>query len=466
MVASPALLGGQYTAEQNEDGTWNVLGVPVFAELPPGERRNRKFIGEEWHRRALAHHQQKEKTKEDGGDLYLPPIHVGHHDEGKDTPQAGKLQLSTVTRTSLDGKKQSSLRANFLRVPQVVFDQIERGDLSYLSVEVADWDEPMIASLALLPDEAPFFKWPLLTIGEKRVALSELSSAQFFDGPMRGVFGSPKGGRILFRLFEKGSSMPKKTEKLRGDIPGEEEEGDVTNIQVDQDEDPEPTMRDLLGAMNKGFATLAQAMSGGGGAQFTDDEDEEEKPDENFVEDDGAPAEQKEGATVVAFKGAKNLESAKNLAKLSGEVSALRQESSNRMKADATNALCAKSEKKLEAYGITDATRATIRKFAESGNEELVDEYVTSFMQTVPVDPPTTLARYEATRVSGGRLSEHVEKFRAQGPDAFEAACEADAAYEALAKSGLRVPRDRFVAIGVEERLEKAKAFAEKPLAV
>ncbi len=460
MVASPALLGGQYTAEQNEDGTWNVLGVPVFAELPPGERRNQTFIGEEWHRKALAHHKQKEKKKEDGGDLYLPPIHVGHHDEGKDTPQAGKLQLATVTKTSLDGKEQSSLRANFLRVPQAVFDQIERGDLSYLSVEVADWDEPMIASLALLPDEAPFFKWPLLTIGEKRVALSELSSAQFYDGPMRGVFGSPKGGRILFRLFEKGSLMPKKTEKLRGDIPGEEEEPDVTNIKVEQgEEEEEPTMRDVMTAMKAGFAEMAQAL-GGGGSRFAQDEEEEEKPDENFVEDDGAPAEQEEGATVVAFKGAKQI------AKLSGEVSALRQESTARLKADTVDALCAKNEKKLEAYGLTDATKATIRKFAESGNEELVDEFVESFQKTVPIDPPTTLARYEATRTSGGRLSEHVEKFRAQGPDAFEAACEADAAYDALKKSGLRVPRDRFVAIGVEERLEKAKALAEKPLAV
>ena len=87
------------------------------------------------------------------------------------------------------------------------------------------------------------------------------------------------------------------------------------------------------------------------------------------------------------------------------------------MKADETNALCVKSEKKLEAYGLTDDTKATIRKFAESGNEELVDEFVESFQKTVPIDPPTTLARYEATRVSGGRLSEHVEKFRAQGPE-------------------------------------------------
>lgn len=454
MVASPALLGGQYTAEKNEDGTWNVLGVPVFAELPPGERRNRKFIGEEWHRRAVAYHRQKEQKKEDGGDLYLPPIHVGHHDEGFETPQAGKFQLVEVVRVSLDGKKQSAIRANFLRVPQSVFDQIERGDLSYLSVEVADWDKPMIASVALLPDEAPFFKWPLLTIGEKREALSELSSAQFYDGPMRGVFGSSKGGRILFRLFERRTTMADKTKKFAG-IPGEREQEapqDVTNIQIDQDEDPEPTMRDVMSAMQAGFAEMAKALGGGGRFQET------EEADEQFVEDDGAPAEQEEGERVAAFKGAKQI------AKLSGEVSALRQESTARLKADTVDALCESSEKKLEGYGITAATKATIRKFAESGNDELVNEFVDSFKQNVPIDPPGSLARYEATRVSGGRLSEHVEKFRAEGPDAFEAACSADAEYEALAKSGLRVPRDRFVAIGVEERLEKAKALAEKAL--
>ena len=137
---APAIPGGRYTAQENADGTWNVFDVAIMGEMPKETRGNSFDVGRDWQEKAVAYHEMKYRE-----DSYLPPLHVHHHSLFSDkTRGAGKFLLRRVAQKRYEGREMSTLFADLLQIPADVFDAIERGELPYRSIEIADWDKPEI----------------------------------------------------------------------------------------------------------------------------------------------------------------------------------------------------------------------------------------------------------------------------------------------------------------------------------
>lgn len=159
--AQPAQqIGGNYTAEQCGDGTYILKDVPIFAYVPAGEKRNTVPIGAAWMRAALQKHQMRV------AEGHLPPVHVYHSDETAVKPEpAGKLRLTRLGEITYEGARVPALFADIVEIPGAVFERIQKRLLPYRSVEVHDWDDPEIDSLALMPTDVPFFRMAMTTVG-------------------------------------------------------------------------------------------------------------------------------------------------------------------------------------------------------------------------------------------------------------------------------------------------------------
>lgn len=172
-----------YRATQNEDGTWTVLDVPIFAESVfdiDGEDFN---LDREWQEGAVSRAQERARFG------YLAPLHINHTSDPRGKVAAGFLLPTRVAQfTFSDGMKWTTY-ANYLRVPDAVFQSMRRGELPYVSIEGKDVRKREISACALMPDTVPHHKFPLFTIGEAvphgtqarfAVAASDAGSARAF----------------------------------------------------------------------------------------------------------------------------------------------------------------------------------------------------------------------------------------------------------------------------------------------
>ena len=205
-------VGGKYTAVDNGDGTFDILDVCVFAEIPAGVKRNADAVGREWQEAAVL----KNKAREAEG--HLPPVHIYHTDETTVKPvYAGKMRLKTVRQIVYEGKKLWATFASILGVPADVFAKIRRGFLPYRSVEIHNWDKPEIDSLALMDTDVPFFRMPMLSVGSILQRDAEVFMAGSRPVEARRL-GKKAGGLILFK-FTEGRAMEDEDEDKKKKDP-------------------------------------------------------------------------------------------------------------------------------------------------------------------------------------------------------------------------------------------------------
>ena len=151
-----------------------------------------------WLKRAL----KKGQLRHNEG--YYPPLHIRHHgDSGVEA--AGKVRFTRMAMHPHGGEKIPTIFADLIGVRPEVYSKIRRGDLSYRSVEILDIDAPEIDSLALLDDEVPFFRYPLLRIGKEKVRKKTPALAYRAQG---------RGGSILFKYG--GQDVDTEVEKQEG----------------------------------------------------------------------------------------------------------------------------------------------------------------------------------------------------------------------------------------------------------
>ena len=107
------------------------------------------------------------------GGAYYAPVHLRHHSDNPDrddTVPAGFLRLNRIAPAFDGGDNQAAIFASLYNVPDEIYQQIKAKKWAFRSVEVASWDKPQVSSLSLLDTEAPFFKYPLRTIGRESPA--------------------------------------------------------------------------------------------------------------------------------------------------------------------------------------------------------------------------------------------------------------------------------------------------------
>ena len=172
-----------YRATQNDDGTWTVHDVPIFADSVFEIDGENFTLDREWQEGAVRRAQERAAFG------YFSPLHINHTSDPRGKVAAGLFLPKRVELYAFsDGVKWVTF-ADYLRVPDGVFQMMRRGELPYVSIEGKDVRKREISACALMPDTVPHHKFPLFTIAEAvpsgtqarfSVAASDAGSARAF----------------------------------------------------------------------------------------------------------------------------------------------------------------------------------------------------------------------------------------------------------------------------------------------
>lgn len=335
--------GGAYTAERTQDGKWNVYDVPVFAEIPKGERGNREAIDHEWQILALKRSQERLKEEK-----FLPPLHVYHHD-GLGRPEAaGHFRLRRVGKLRVAGGEVYGTYADLIAIPDAVFARIEKGELPYRSAEVFDWEDPEINELALLPTETPFFRFEMLTIGEK----IDAGEADRIEGAPA-VLAVRRAGKSRAYLFSfRGEAMP------------------IDNPAIKPDgEEPKKPEGDAMGRIEAMLTEMGAALKAVLAAIAAK------------TEPAGDPAMNANPAEPNKLAGKPDEEAIQMKARVLGLEAKL----AAKEKADTVRGLIEDAGKRLTGWHVSEEMGRTIAEFAALGKDAL-GKFVTAIQENVPKD--------------------------------------------------------------------------------
>ena len=440
--------GGNYTAEfDSSDGTYTIKDVPIMAELPQGARQNEDGpISSDWFAKAIERHEELEKFQG-----FLAPVHTNHHDLGRTVERAGFLRLSRVGEVMQNGTMVPALFADIVGMSEEHFARVQANDLPYRSVEIASWEEGReeVSSLALLSDESPWFRLPMLSVRE--IVESE-ESPMGSAGPLvaMGARESGDGEMMLFKFLTKDESMAdQKTTEARIALQENGDDGDEKKKDEDQDDDAiklQEGTDDIaaqLASMVADFQATIPDLVAEYIATLTPGGDsvDEELP----LEDDAAPApielqeddsetedEDEKFPVPPMQKRAAYREGKKSImfAELAGRVAALENTQVARKKSDRLETLVARSVDSLRAGGwsVTEPTIIAMREIAADSRSP------SKAVKThAPRDPASTFMAFDGT-VAGDPPD--VAKFSAAGPGSLERARQLAVEYDQLKDSG------------------------------
>lgn len=149
-----------YDAVLEPDGVKvRVQGVPVFAVTREEDGRDER--DEAWLNQALAIY----RARATGG--YMPPMHFKHHGStGTTTEPAGHFELSAICEGEVNpGDVRPVLLGDLVFKDRPTYERWKR-NFQHRSVEISPDYPNEINSLALLDDEAPYFRFPIPKVRE------------------------------------------------------------------------------------------------------------------------------------------------------------------------------------------------------------------------------------------------------------------------------------------------------------
>jgi hypothetical protein len=434
---NPEVPGGEYTAKENPDGTWNIQDVPVFCthtrELPNGKKLtiNRRWLDDALHA----------SVKRFVEDQYLAPLHIQHHEFGKDVKRAGFFKMRSVKRATYEGKACWMAFADLVGVPPEIFARIRAGELPYRSVEILDARKRQIDSLALLDHEVPFFRLPNLTIGTEvqfKVAHRPERCADLLEPMLAYRAKDEDGVSILFDFGEETMSKfnifaaeDKKEEVLAQDeekkdevvAQEEEETEDEEKVTVELTEDEEEQddvtaqeddapggdvdrdgLLEMVTQLGEGVKALASALG-------TEAPESDDVPQPVEMQAQAPKVIRKADETVGVY----SEKSAIEIASLTGRVDSLEADK-------AEKSLVEKAKKELTRYGLADSLiEKRVKDALSYGGAKAVSVYIATVKENARVDPPS---KFDG-EVRGKTLTNmglEATKYGALGPKALERA--------------------------------------------
>lgn len=443
---SSVLPGGAYTAVRNPDGTYDVLDVPIMGPIPEGDHDNAVGLDADWMNRAVVRARQRLAN-----DTYLPLLHIRHHVRGGagSVERGGYFLPRYVRSITYDGQVIPAMFADLKHVPAHVYERIRAGDLPYRSIEVNDLTaQPEVDSLALLPDEVPFFRLPLLTIGkevgEGRLAAQARPGSEdgklheYERGPCRGTFRAHDQAAFLCHLE---GTMPKDAKTataLAAKAQDDDDKGDGLEKRVAKLEDGMGEIKSMLTKLTK--------------AKASDDGDDDDSA--KAQDDDSAPAEDEEGdkGEGKAKAGAKAQDT--EVAALMGRVAALETKDKTRDQEAQVATLIAQARKDLRGYVVPEDLDKSVGLLARKGGQELVDTYVATIKASGQKEPPPDLDDLDDGDVdhldASDGLPELVLQARSKGPDHFKKTVGAFRTWEQLSgRAGFTMTLEDYLAVNV-----------------
>jgi len=410
---NPEIPGGKYRADQNPDGTWNVRRVPVYPvhkrNIPAGYDNEKGGVvydtfkvNKKWLDKTLAHHQYKRQRE---GFLY--PLHVNHHaycggSPGELVKGVGFIMPVGVGPHLLDGEVVDTLFMDFIAVKPEMFALIEKNELPYCSAEILDLSTNTIHSVSLMEHHVPYFRFPLITIGEKSSYPAPAKAAAACAGSwvnrLPAAVAYSKGG----------SFMPEEEKKT---VPPEEK--DVKKKEASQEMTPPagPPAEEVPAWAQKIIMLLEQLLGG----------KEEELPP------GGGP-----GPAVAASEGF-----AKQLGELEAKVDVATKTAEDLKAEKVLDAKIVGWVSEVAPYNLgSDAdVEAKLRKMVEEGGESKALGYVNSVkenMQPMPPPPGTP-----ASELPSGTYPEPVMAYAKHGPSTLILAQKAWDQYEEAKAHGI-----------------------------
>lgn len=431
-----------YRATKNENGTFSIFDVPIFGELAKGVRGNEDAVDRAWMEAAIAQARMREKEG------YKYRLHILHHDPSNQPQPAGSFRLTRVRPITYEGRKMDALHADFLNVPEWVFQQIQRGELLYRSVEINNIKgTPEIDSVALLTTETPFFRLPV-TDGET-VKLENETEGALVGAVAFQVNGDAR--RVLFRAQET-QEMAKLTLRLndegelvavndsgkefRAARDGDPRQGEFTLHTPEGDfeafmDKPEKDDDDDKESMSSLKAKLKKLM------------DENEKLKKKLMDKgEGKKDEDK----------MKNHAPTEDAVKMQARIDALEANAADRDAKDRTETRFKAAVAELDGWHVPDHCAENMRKFAALDDESVLDSYVAEFKATRAKDPVPL-----DDLLSGSTTEpDEVAKFKAQGPEAYEKAQALSVKFDALNAAGFftasKMTREQFIELRMENK--------------
>ena len=404
------LPGGQYRATQNDDGTWDVLDVPVFTEIGKGVKGAPKDITEDDLTTAVTTHQRKFSE-----DQFLPRLNVLHNYGVHRPTPAGFFLPTAVKPFRMGGRVRPTIFADFLGIPDATFREMDAGQYPYCSVEVRTYEPLQFGACALLDTEDPHFEFPNITIGEKQVAGVRLDTQ---GGPALMYAEAEGTSAYLFRFAEDSMADEDKKDVPMVDDTEEEmaEGGDDLKSAISAIESKMKEFQPLLELLPK----LQEMLSGG--EETADAEEPADEPVTALSEKpEAVMSDQTEMSARVAA-----LEDYRRAAE--------HEKKTERLFSATVNSL------ESEGYSLSDDTRDKLRAAAEKG-EEVLRLFSETYRTAVPKDPPEDL---DSPPV-GDDWPEEVMQFSHKGPDEFAAAKEAYREWRELPNDRYRSPLDKYI---------------------
>lgn len=388
----------QASASKNAAGeiVWRIAAVPIFAEhLSATSPKNIVNVDRAWLEKAVATAQERNRVNG-----YMGPLHVNHHYQGLETQRVGTF-LPTEVRDveyvvkDADGnpevKAVATVFADLVDVDDATYQAIKRGELEYRSVEVNDIEEPEISTCALLADDTPYFRFPLLSKGimeqnqDRRPRPVE--AFRHKRGPV--LAHAAKGRSMSFLYSERSNMAEKYEEKPPADkAPAPSEKA--------------PTLSDVMDTLKKIGETMAEV------SEYIKGKNSDDKPKEEPGEKPkGGPAE------APAKSGEKVSLDPAQLARVSvleGEVAAMRSEREleERIK-------WAKGE--LAGYVLASDAEGQMRKMSKDQLQVFVDAVKKHGRKEPPTHPG---ARDDFA--GNGTLPPEVMEYAKKGPEDLQRA--------------------------------------------
>jgi len=376
-----------YRADQAPDGTWTIYDVPIFAVHVDDRGPKPVSFSAKWLKKAL------ERGKIRHAEGYYPPLHISHHGE-EGVEAAGKIRLTEIREHPHGGKDIPTLFADLVGVRPDVFQRIRKGELSYRSVEILDVDSPEIDSLALLDDQVPYFRFPLLKIGnEKRAAAS----------PVLAYSAAGSRASLLF--------------SFEAPMKRYQDEEDPEAMETPPEEAP-AWAKALLDVLGK----IAEAV----GVEHKAEEEEEDEEKEDAASEKAAaappPAPEPPSAPdpeplQVGVAVAEEMRAKAHQDAMASTVAALQAEVET-MKADRR---IEQRAAEMRGKGLDQDHVAEFRQLARSRGFHAASCYADAMEQSRSVPPPAGFTG-ELAPPRGGADTPEVMKYAQRGPDVLELA--------------------------------------------
>ncbi len=449
------MMGGAYKFRTNDDGSFTILDVPIMSEVPPGEKGNKNKVSREWMKKAVLKAQQRAKL-----DGYMAPLHIDHHDTGKSTSPAGFIIPTRVGKMKYEGKNLWTVFAN-LEVQGPIMEKIRRKELPYRSVEIFGWDKPPeINSLALLSDEVPFFRYPVLTLGDElpngvqTFQNRPLSAYREAEAGVAILFNFQPNTRVKMADDEKKEDKGEKVEMKEEELESRAERADVDKYEYEEGKKAEEKeeKKDMGANFEEGsqefFDKMFDLLRRVADAVGVDsDEAEVEETVEVEIEEEEALA----PAEDMKLRGRSTL-----VAKLSGKIAALEARAKQQDRSTKIDSIVNRGMKALAAWSPDEDLRVQMAEIAKGATNPVrsVRTFVRTYKNTVPKTPPSTFEEYS----SHAAVADHPEvmKFQAEGPEAFEKAQEASKMYDELSERGvIESSREAFLATTLNDTNNK-----------